>query len=197
MVDGAEFWISCKRLKALRKASQSQLIKCLAPSTICWPQCDIRINKDCLIWTGLMTFFLLSGCKSTLRLHQTDWTTNSRFKWTEHQSNNWTSNPTLSAWCTNLGILTLAKNSWELIWMRNWLLQDKRRFVIIFWISKALTFYFKKSWKIKKIDLNTLIKVMINSRAGMNDKVWLLTKYFLGFFYRGAPPLTRNLHENH
>ena len=134
-------------------------------------------------------FFLLSGCKSTLRLHQTDWTTNSRFKWTEHQSNNWTSNPTLSAWCTNLGILTLAKNSWELIWMRNWLLQDKRRFVIIFWISITLTFDFKKSWKIKKIDLNTLIKVMINSRAGMNDKVWLLTKYFLGFFIQGLPHL--------
>ena len=43
MVDGAEFWISCKWLKALRKASQSQLIKCSAPSTICWRQCDIRI----------------------------------------------------------------------------------------------------------------------------------------------------------
>ena len=38
IVDGAEFWISCKWLKALRIASQSQLIKCSAPSTICWCQ---------------------------------------------------------------------------------------------------------------------------------------------------------------
>ena len=45
MVDGAEFWISCKWLKALRKASQWQLIKCSAPSTICWCQCDIRIGS--------------------------------------------------------------------------------------------------------------------------------------------------------
>ena len=43
MVDSAEFWISCKWLKALRKTSQSQLIKCSAPSTICWCQCDIGI----------------------------------------------------------------------------------------------------------------------------------------------------------
>jgi hypothetical protein len=41
MVDGAKFWISCKRLKALRKASQWQMIKCSAPSIICWRQCDI------------------------------------------------------------------------------------------------------------------------------------------------------------
>ena len=50
MVDGAEFWISCKWLQALRKASQWQLIKCSAPSTICWRLCDIRIGrcKSCL-----------------------------------------------------------------------------------------------------------------------------------------------------
>ena len=44
MVDGAEFWINFKWLKALRKASQWQLIKCSAPSTISWRQCDIRIR---------------------------------------------------------------------------------------------------------------------------------------------------------
>ena len=33
-------------LKLLRKASQWQLIKCLAPSIICWCQCDIRIEKE-------------------------------------------------------------------------------------------------------------------------------------------------------
>ena len=45
MVDGAEFWISCEWLKALRKASQWQLIKCSPPSTVCWCQCDIRIGN--------------------------------------------------------------------------------------------------------------------------------------------------------
>ena len=42
---GAKSWISCKWLKALRKASQWQLIKCSAPSTICWHQCDIQVLK--------------------------------------------------------------------------------------------------------------------------------------------------------
>ena len=53
MVDGAEFWIGCKWLKALRKASQSQLIKCSAPSTICWRQCDIWMLPilDTNLWT--------------------------------------------------------------------------------------------------------------------------------------------------
>ena len=45
IVDGDKFWISfCfKWLKALSKASQTQLIKCSAPFTICWCQCDIWI----------------------------------------------------------------------------------------------------------------------------------------------------------
>ena len=43
MVDGAEFWIICQRLKLLRKASHWRLIQNLAPSTIGWRQCDIRI----------------------------------------------------------------------------------------------------------------------------------------------------------
>ena len=34
MVDGAEFWISCQRLKLLWKASQWKLIQSSAPSTI-------------------------------------------------------------------------------------------------------------------------------------------------------------------
>ena len=38
MVDSAEFWISCQRLKILRKASSTD-----QPSTIVWHQCDIRI----------------------------------------------------------------------------------------------------------------------------------------------------------
>ena len=41
MVNGAKFWISCKWLKAQRKGSQWQLIKCSAPSTICWRQWEI------------------------------------------------------------------------------------------------------------------------------------------------------------
>ena len=56
MLDDAEFWISCKRLKALRKASQWQLIKCSAPSTICWCQCDIRIG---CIWGLCMILHIL------------------------------------------------------------------------------------------------------------------------------------------
>ena len=44
MVDGAEFWIACKRLKLLRKADRLQLIQNSVPSTIVWCQFDIRIS---------------------------------------------------------------------------------------------------------------------------------------------------------
>ena len=50
MIDGAEFWISCKWLKALWKASKWQQIKWSAPTTICWCQCDIRIHIYILQW---------------------------------------------------------------------------------------------------------------------------------------------------
>ena len=43
LVDGAEFWITSKRLKLLRKAGCLQLIQNLASSTILWRQCDIWI----------------------------------------------------------------------------------------------------------------------------------------------------------
>ena len=43
MADGAKFWITCKRLKLLRKAGRLQLIQNSAPSTIVWRQCDIQI----------------------------------------------------------------------------------------------------------------------------------------------------------
>ena len=43
MVDGGEFWITCKRLEELRKAGWLQLIQNSAASTIVWCQCDIRI----------------------------------------------------------------------------------------------------------------------------------------------------------
>ena len=43
MVDGAEFWIICKRLKLLRKGGHLQLIQNSAPSTIVWRQYDIRM----------------------------------------------------------------------------------------------------------------------------------------------------------
>ena len=45
MVDGAEFWISCKRPAYLSSFSRLQLIQKLAPSTIMWHQCDIRIEN--------------------------------------------------------------------------------------------------------------------------------------------------------
>ena len=44
MVDGTEFWITCKRLKLLRKADRLQLIQNSVPSTIVWRQFDIRIS---------------------------------------------------------------------------------------------------------------------------------------------------------
>ena len=43
MIDGAEFWISCQRIRMLRKVSHWQLIQNLVQSTIVWRQCDIRI----------------------------------------------------------------------------------------------------------------------------------------------------------
>ena len=43
MLDGAEFWISCQRLKLLRKDGHWQLIQNSVPSTIMWRQCDIRM----------------------------------------------------------------------------------------------------------------------------------------------------------
>ena len=45
MVNGTEFWITCKRLKLLRKAGRLQLIQNSAPSTIVWRQCDIRMDQ--------------------------------------------------------------------------------------------------------------------------------------------------------
>ena len=43
MVDGTKFWISCQRLKLLRKASRWYWIQNLAPSTSEWCQCDIQM----------------------------------------------------------------------------------------------------------------------------------------------------------
>ena len=46
MVNGPEFWISCKRPAFLSSFSPLQVIQNLAPSTIMWRQCDIGINKQ-------------------------------------------------------------------------------------------------------------------------------------------------------
>ena len=82
MVDGAELWISCKRLKLLRKADRLQLIQNLAPSVARRRQCDIRINFwdlslshivnldwDHVLWISSMMFNLL-----LTQRHQKDWT---------------------------------------------------------------------------------------------------------------------------
>ena len=45
---GCLFWITCKRLKPLRKASHLHVIKNLAPSVVRWRQCDIRIKDEVL-----------------------------------------------------------------------------------------------------------------------------------------------------
>ena len=44
MLDVAEFWITCKRLKLLRKASCLEVTQRLAPFSIIWHQCDIWIT---------------------------------------------------------------------------------------------------------------------------------------------------------
>ena len=46
MVDGPEFWISCKRPAFLGSFNHLQVIQNLAPSTIMWRQCDIRIGQS-------------------------------------------------------------------------------------------------------------------------------------------------------
>ena len=46
MIDGTKFWITCKGLKLLRKAVHLQLIQNLAPSTIVWHHCDIRMHMQ-------------------------------------------------------------------------------------------------------------------------------------------------------
>ena len=63
--EGAEFWISCKRLKLLRKAGRLQLIQNSAPSVTWWRQCDILIQlysvkKDIVIdfRKGLAPFYV-------------------------------------------------------------------------------------------------------------------------------------------
>ena len=43
MVDGAEFWISCKRPAFLCSFSRLQVIQNSVPSTIVWRQCDVQI----------------------------------------------------------------------------------------------------------------------------------------------------------
>ena len=45
MVDGTEFWISCKRPAFLSSFSRFQVIQNSAPSTIVWRQCDIWIAR--------------------------------------------------------------------------------------------------------------------------------------------------------
>ena len=45
MVDGTEFWITCKQLKLLRNDSHWQLIQNSVPSTIMLHQCDIWIAQ--------------------------------------------------------------------------------------------------------------------------------------------------------
>ena len=47
MVDGTEFWITCKRPAFLSSFSRLLVIQNLAPSTMVWHQCDIRITA----WT--------------------------------------------------------------------------------------------------------------------------------------------------
>ena len=44
MLDGVKFWISYQQLAFLNSLCRLQLIQNSAPPTICWCQCDIRID---------------------------------------------------------------------------------------------------------------------------------------------------------
>jgi hypothetical protein len=57
MLVGAEFWITSKRLKVIRKAGCLQLIQNSAPSTIMRRQCDIWIHVKRTQWSYFATFF--------------------------------------------------------------------------------------------------------------------------------------------
>ena len=46
MVDGTKFWISYQQLPFLSSFGRWQLIQNLAPSTIVWHQCDIRMDMQ-------------------------------------------------------------------------------------------------------------------------------------------------------
>ena len=69
MVDGAKFWISYQRPAFLSISSHWQLIQNLAPFTIMWHQCDIRIRKT---WTpllvGRLPFFETMKIEETQKL---------------------------------------------------------------------------------------------------------------------------------
>ena len=58
---GCLFWISCKWLKLMRKASCLQVIKNSLPSVVWWRQCDIRIVISSKIAVGT-TFFTQMTC---------------------------------------------------------------------------------------------------------------------------------------
>ena len=56
MVDGAKFWISCKRPTFLSNFSHLQLIENSVPSVARWHQCDIWIKAkydDMIVWSYL------------------------------------------------------------------------------------------------------------------------------------------------
>ena len=61
-IEGDEFWISCKRLKLLRKAGRLQLIQNSVPSVARRRQCDIRIGcyfKCCYKYIILISWNLI------------------------------------------------------------------------------------------------------------------------------------------
>ena len=67
MVDGVEFWFSCQQLRIPQKASPWKLIQNLAPSTMVWRQCDIKIAKYKNDWKEchlLFSEFSRGSCKN-------------------------------------------------------------------------------------------------------------------------------------
>ena len=64
MVDGAKIWISYQQPAFFISSSHWQLIQNLAPSTIVWRQCDIRIEQFWCNWKRNSTScYCHSGCR--------------------------------------------------------------------------------------------------------------------------------------
>ena len=62
MVDGAEFWINCKRPAFLSSFSRLQVIQNSAPSTIMRRHCDIRMEKkqaDLILFMAMSNLYKL------------------------------------------------------------------------------------------------------------------------------------------
>ena len=80
MVDGAEFWINCKRQAFLSSFSTLQVIQNSPPYTIVWHQCDIWMIGLTTYFKGFFFFF-------RVRKNNRRWCF---WSWTQHWNWSWT-----------------------------------------------------------------------------------------------------------